>query len=305
MTLTQIQCFLAAAEMKSFSQAAEKLYITRPAVSKQVAQMEEEMGFPLFVRVHGGLEMTELGKEVYPVFQESYDNIQNVISRGKHIYHQKTKKFRVGCMWGWDFQKIFGQMISRLYEETPGLEIELEGFGYLDLLPALKRGDMDYIVGIDNFIQGDSEMRLEYRKIATVPGKLLYSNRHKLKNKETLCLADFQNELFLVSGDPANPELAVRPLMNACQKYGFCPRMEVVSDGSIIRRIQNGQGVWVVDNWYASVPHALINVLPIDISFNICLAWIPIGEEPTRSNSLAESILHYCEQHPLTDIVCE
>ena len=50
MTQAQISCFLAVADCLSFSKAAQELYISQPAVSKQVALMEQEFGVPLFDR---------------------------------------------------------------------------------------------------------------------------------------------------------------------------------------------------------------------------------------------------------------
>ena len=50
MTFLQIQYFLKTAECMSFSQAAQQLYVTQPSVSRQIKQLEQELGYPLFVR---------------------------------------------------------------------------------------------------------------------------------------------------------------------------------------------------------------------------------------------------------------
>src|SRR5258708_23397848 len=56
-----IRCFLAVAEERNFTRAAEKLGIGQPPVSQQIRDLEDELGTPLFHRVPHGAELTEAG----------------------------------------------------------------------------------------------------------------------------------------------------------------------------------------------------------------------------------------------------
>lgn len=58
----QIESFLALARELNFSRAAESLHITQPALTKRIQNLEEQLGQPLFVRLRGGLELTESGR---------------------------------------------------------------------------------------------------------------------------------------------------------------------------------------------------------------------------------------------------
>ncbi len=62
MNLSQVEYFVRAAQELSFSRAAEGLYVTQQAVSKAVGALEEELGARLFVRLSGGLELTDAGR---------------------------------------------------------------------------------------------------------------------------------------------------------------------------------------------------------------------------------------------------
>lgn len=66
MDTVNLQTFIAAAELASFSLAAEQLYLTQPAVSKRVATLEQELGTPLFDRIGRGISLTEAGRELLP-----------------------------------------------------------------------------------------------------------------------------------------------------------------------------------------------------------------------------------------------
>lgn len=58
---TQLDTFLKVAELGSFNKAADALYITPPAVTKQINLLEEDLGVTLFVRSHRGLKLTPAG----------------------------------------------------------------------------------------------------------------------------------------------------------------------------------------------------------------------------------------------------
>jgi DNA-binding transcriptional LysR family regulator len=66
MTLQQLSYFLAAAELGSFSAAAESLFMAQPSLSDQIRRLEAELGVPLFARVGRGLELTEAGRLLRP-----------------------------------------------------------------------------------------------------------------------------------------------------------------------------------------------------------------------------------------------
>jgi DNA-binding transcriptional LysR family regulator len=66
MNLSSLQAFIKVAERQSFSIAAEELFLTQPAVSKRIAQLEEELGVRLFDRIGHRTSITEAGKTLLP-----------------------------------------------------------------------------------------------------------------------------------------------------------------------------------------------------------------------------------------------
>ena len=60
----QLETFLCVAECGSFNKAAERLYISPPAVIKQINLLEESLNLQLFIRTHRGLQLTEAGKSL-------------------------------------------------------------------------------------------------------------------------------------------------------------------------------------------------------------------------------------------------
>lgn len=66
MELNNLKAFIAVAETTSFSQAAEQLFLTQPAVSKRIAALEEELANPLFDRIGRQVSLTEAGRALLP-----------------------------------------------------------------------------------------------------------------------------------------------------------------------------------------------------------------------------------------------
>src|SRR5215210_2117107 len=81
MTLQQLEYFLAAAEHRSFSAAAQALHMAQPSLSEQIRRLEAELGSPLFVRARRGLTLTEAGRLLQPQAErtlEAADSVREV-----------------------------------------------------------------------------------------------------------------------------------------------------------------------------------------------------------------------------------
>lgn len=69
MTITQIKYFITAAKCLNFTKAASKLYITQPALSRQISAIEEELNVQLFVRNNRSVKLTPAGMALVEPFE--------------------------------------------------------------------------------------------------------------------------------------------------------------------------------------------------------------------------------------------
>lgn len=93
MGFRRIDCFLAAARLKSFSAAARYLYLSQSAVSQQIAALEAEWGFKLFNRVGGSVELTSAGAYLLPrlstmkaTFRDHIDHARDLARDGDEVF---------------------------------------------------------------------------------------------------------------------------------------------------------------------------------------------------------------------------
>ncbi|WP_431225402.1 LysR substrate-binding domain-containing protein [Serratia sp. L9] len=82
--------FEAVARIGSFTLAAEELFLTQSAVSKQIKKLEDNLGFALFERKHRGLLLTEPGRELYEGVQPVLESFRETVQRVRKWYEQNT-----------------------------------------------------------------------------------------------------------------------------------------------------------------------------------------------------------------------
>ena len=85
MTSQQIQYFLSAAKHLSFTKAAEEFYTSQPTISRQIAALEEELGFELFYREGKQLRLTSGGLVMLSEFNQQQQSLQSAIQRVEQI----------------------------------------------------------------------------------------------------------------------------------------------------------------------------------------------------------------------------
>lgn len=77
--LTALRVFEAAGKYLSFTEAAKNLHVTQGAVSRQIKQLEDYLGVPLFVRLHHKLELTDAGRQLLPKLEQSFNLMEVAI----------------------------------------------------------------------------------------------------------------------------------------------------------------------------------------------------------------------------------
>ena len=117
MTQSQIKYFLAVAQEMSFSKAAESLYVSQPAVSRQVAQLEQELGVPLFIRTNQEILITEAGQEFQRFFSEGQRAFLELVERMRNTSGSLQGTLNIGCSEGWDLSSFFPQLSTCSHSE--------------------------------------------------------------------------------------------------------------------------------------------------------------------------------------------
>lgn len=122
-SLTALRAFEAVARLNSISSAAQELHVTRPAVSKQVAQLESDMGCALLQRTGNVICLTSSGRELFAALQQAFELIQlttDTISRraqqGEHLRVLVCRDFASSWLAG---------QVGKFLVANPGISVEI------------------------------------------------------------------------------------------------------------------------------------------------------------------------------------
>ena len=107
----QLETFLCVAECGSFNKAAEKLFISPPAVIKQINLLEENLDLQLFVRTHRGLQLTEAGKSLAQDAKYIIQYCKDSVTRAKNVM-KKSEDINVLSQIGQNLPGVLGCIVE-------------------------------------------------------------------------------------------------------------------------------------------------------------------------------------------------
>ncbi len=273
MNTTQIKYFLAAARTLNFTEAANQLYISQPALSKQISAIENELNMMLFVRSKKKVRLTPAGavllKEL-PSLENHYDDI---IRKAKVANEGNEGELSIGIlegqMVGDDFTKSFG-----LFSETyPNISVRLLRDSFSGLRRQLEDETIDLAITLDFDIMGVPG--LHYEIIGTCPAIAAVSKSHPLAANPPSGWADLKGQTFIVI-DEKDCFSSARMVIEDCKRAGFTPNFKYASSlETAMLWIEAGLGIGFINtmNSLTMNPNIyLLNSLPCKDTHNV-LAW--------------------------------
>eukprot|EP00003_Mantamonas_plastica_P021617 TRINITY_DN3528_c0_g3_i1.p7 TRINITY_DN3528_c0_g3~~TRINITY_DN3528_c0_g3_i1.p7 ORF type:complete len:301 (+),score=45.65 TRINITY_DN3528_c0_g3_i1:9571-10473(+) len=169
MELRHLRYFVAVAEAGNLTRAAEKLFIAQPPLTRQIKQLEEEVGTELFIRKPRGLEMTTAGEYFLEQARQILDKVSSTIEDTRRIAQHRKTIFSIGFV----PSVFYGQlprMVRRL-RQNKNLEIVLHELKTREQVEALKTGKIDIGFGRIRIEDPDVDQELLFDEpiIAAVP----------------------------------------------------------------------------------------------------------------------------------------
>lgn len=155
MELRHLRYFVAVAEERNFTRAAERLHIAQPPLSRQIQQLEEILDVSLFVRGSRPLELTEAGRFFYGHAQQLLALSVEIVSMTQRI-GKITHRFTMGFV-GSTLFGLLPEVVRRFRAAHPDIEFSLLEMTTMEQIQALKDGVID--VGIGRIRHEDKSVR--------------------------------------------------------------------------------------------------------------------------------------------------
>lgn len=266
----QLETFIVVADLGSFNKAAEALYITPPAVTKQINLLEKDLGLQLFVRTHRGLVLTEAAKSLYRdakyIIQYSKDSVE----RAKKAMQEKDSVVRIGTSPMTPAAPLV-QVWSKIQKEYPNIRIQM--IPYMNSQESAREilknlgTNIDVVGGIFDEtmlkLRQCQGMELSRQRICCA-----VSINHRLAQKEILTYQDLYGERFLMMHRGWSNY--VDELRDDIWKNH--PQIQLVDfdiySMEIFNQCENSNEVLMaVENWKDA--HPLLKIIPVEWKYTI------------------------------------
>ncbi len=148
MTTQQLEYFIKLAQDLNYTSVANFFYITQPTLSRQIMNLEEELGFPLFIREKNTIRLTPEGQDFYKGLLPINNSLKALISGLQKNYSQKFHTLSIGIM---DEQLISNSLllaINLLRQSEPQLKFRFSRCSHFELWQGLLAGKYDIINNI-------------------------------------------------------------------------------------------------------------------------------------------------------------
>ncbi|MFC7337122.1 LysR family transcriptional regulator [Haloferula chungangensis] len=253
MELRHLRYFVMAAAEESISRAAARLNISQPAVSRQIRDLEEELGVPLFDRESSGLSLTEAGLAALPHAQELLRRAGD-LKLAMEVFGKPVRKtLRVGFI-ETALPGFLASAMRVFNQRHDDVCIQIRSMPPLAQEKALREGEIDLALLGTPCPQLASEFRVE--AIKKTPMAVVLPDDHLLSLRKSIDLSELANEPFVSLHEAQFPG---RPVMLAdlCGRAGFVAdvRMKAAGLQEMLGLVAGGAGVGVLPMDVNLLPH--------------------------------------------------
>lgn len=218
----QLEQFIVAAKEENMSRAAMKLHISQPSLSQTIKRLEEEMGFPLFVREGKHIRLNESGKILMQTagqILQMMEDTKRRLEEQNGIPHPEVS-IHIGCA-----STLLPELLRYLRKNDPNLQLRIHQWNRLE---KEREDDIQILAGKQGELwEGSKEILLEEEILLALP------MGHPLLEKEQIFWKDLEQEEFISLNQ--NWELA-RVITGTMEEHQFFPKVTMGVDNPNLMR---------------------------------------------------------------------
>jgi DNA-binding transcriptional LysR family regulator len=217
--LRHLRYFAAVAEERHFGRAAEKLGIAQPPLSKQLQDLEAELGYALFDRSRRPVELTAAGQTLLEHARSLFDSLEIAVRETRRAGAGHSGRLAIGYPQSLAYSGLTG-ILRAFRQHSPEVAIEVRELPPGEQIEALKRGDLDI-----GFVRAPlHEPQLASENIRDEKLVLALPADHRLAIRERVALSAVAGEPFVFFPRARGPGF-FDFLMGFCRDCGFTPHI--------------------------------------------------------------------------------
>lgn len=239
----KILVFLSLASTLNFTETAGRLFVTQQAVSKHISQLEDDLGFPLFIRSTHSVKLTPAGERCQSFFKKQMEDFTEFIESERENQRRLSKSLRIGYNDWLDLGEPISSARIRFHDLYPDISHVPERQMPDTLQSKLRNGELDIILVLRSFLRQESGLVIT--KLAEMPMSIIVNRSYALSgnpldtetlSSQTLLINSFAAETFQQTILRARNEIA---------RFGLTNKKIVVTPNrdSLYTAVETGEGI--------------------------------------------------------------
>lgn len=275
MELRHLRYFLAVGEEQHYGRAAQRLHVAQPALSRQIQDLESEIGFQLFDRLPRGVRLSAAGKVFLEDARLVLQQVSDATVRAGRVARGLAGTLRIGFTESASWHGVVPVSFRRFRQGQPDAELQLSPMSSLEQVQAVRSGRLDA-----GFVFNMSKVDPELDQVLVATQKLVLAapKEHPLASRDGLLLRDLTEAAFIWFPRRQSPAYYDR-LLQACSRGGLtAPRIvqEAVDQATMLSLVACRLGVAFVTDatrWRCPKDVVLLPVVDLRLAIPFSLVW--------------------------------
>lgn len=281
MELRHLRYFVAVAEALSFTEGGRRLHLSQPSLTRQVRDLEEEIGVRLLNRTKGKVSLTREGESFLADARRVLDFSKQIVESVQQLSRHGSPPLNIGYVASL-FYDLIPVTLASFQRAFPAVPINLFDMTCGDQLRALREGKID--LGFVGLREPIIEHGLEYQCIASYQTVAAISQDHPLAHKSVIHLEQLKPIFFIGMSETSYPGYR-KWLTGTCRRARFSPRVlqDVEIERTLLQSVAAGLGVALLPDQIRKLPHenVVFRKLSPKVTTESCIAWRGDNPSPT------------------------
>lgn len=243
--LNLYKIFLAVAEEKNLTKASNKLFVSQPAVSSSIKELETSLGCELLIRKNKGVELTPYGEKLYEKCRSAIEKLEETEEYFAGLKQKSSGLIKIGVNTS-NLNQLFFDCITRLLIDYPNAEVSITRYTESELYEKLEMGKLDYIAVDSEYSKDNLDVVADYNIEYQIIGNKDYFDAYK---KNPLSIKKVAEESLILANKSYTSRINIDEFFRK-HFITLSPKFELDGYTYVKNFVEMGYGISIVNPYY-------------------------------------------------------